>query len=176
MNDFILRTKDHAEALKNHTQTSEVIKKEMTEEKERSYASTLETWDKAYRSTQSSFDEENTLSDDEVKLADELGIKFKEEVNESNLIASKVIVGQSGMKAAIDMVHKGRIYPVLKAKNAILEKQLKERDALIAKLRGGGTSGGESSGTDTTPKKKQETREEWQQRRFGANRPELQRG
>lgn len=173
MGYFIEKTRKHMLALQNHQKTSENLTKRGQEEQQKSYARTLETWDRTYRAKASVFDTEFGLTDDEMKDADDLGLKVADEIKEQNLIASKVIVGQSGMESAVEMIHRGRIHPYMKAKIALQAKKINDQAALIKKLRDGGTGGGEGGGSSGTQKKEPTTREAWQ-KKFSANRPELQ--
>lgn len=173
MGQFIEKTRQHMAALQNHQQTAQNLTKRGQEEQQKAYARTLETWDRTYRAKASVFDTEFGLTDDEVKDADELGLKVADEIKEQNLIASKVIVGQSGMESAVEMIHRGRIHPYMKAKIALQAKKIADQAALIEKLRAGGTGGGEGGGSSGTQKKDKLTREQFHSR-FSANRPELQ--
>ncbi len=173
MNDYIRHSQGHAAALRDHESTTTKLREDAQQQSNRAYVNRLETWDKAFRATADNYKDACTLTKEEMQAAKDLGYDVDDELKKSELLASKTIVGQTGMNEAVDLIHKGRVYPALKAKNMILEKQLAERDALIKKLRGGGTGGGEShGGAEKKPAEKQ-SREEWQ-KQFSANRAGVQ--
>jgi hypothetical protein len=169
--DYIRYSEKHAAALIDHEKTTAEIRGKMQKQAEIGQAQVLESWQSAFKTTKEAYKEDETLSDDEAKMAKELGIDIATQLDQSTKLAARVSVGRSTMMEAIDLIHKGRVYPVLTAKNKALQKQVKDQADLIAKLRKGSTGGGESNGSDTqqkTPEK--ETREEWQRRKYGANR------
>jgi hypothetical protein len=138
-----------------------------------------------FKQTASEFADEDKLTDEEAKIAKELGFDPDKEKEKHSLLAEKVITGRSTMIEAMEVVHRGRTNPILKMRVAVLEKQLADSKALVEKMSKGGTGGGDSQGASGRSKPvssrnsagdpvnhKGETREEWQQRRFGANRAE----
>lgn len=175
VNEYIRHSQAHAAALKNHETTTAKLREQAKDQSNQAYVNRLETWDKTFKATAENYKEDGALTKDEIDRAKELGYQVDSEITKSDLLASKVIVGQSSMVDAIDIVHKGRVYPALKAKITVLQKELKDRDELIKKLRGGSSDGGESQGGGEVTKKDKQTREEWQKSKFGANRPGLTR-
>lgn len=156
MTEYISNTQKHARALQEHEKTNEELRQQYKERQDREYASRMETWEKTYNVTEQNYVVDETLSTDELKIAKELGIDPDAELKESKQIAKGTLSGKVKVSEAIDIVHRGRVYPILQAKIAIRDKQLKEKDDLIAKLRGSGTKGGDANGTDVVKEKDSE--------------------
>lgn len=173
MGDYIMAAKRHAAALLNHEQTAKEMREKFQQERTKSYARTVETWGKTFDATSSGYDEETKMEKDDIAKAKELGLRDPDEEAKALAIrARKVVTGQGTMDDSIELVQKGRVYPVLKAKLAVTEHRLKDALAQIAKLRKGGTGGGEQGNRQGDGK---QTRAEWQSK-FSANRAGAAKG
>jgi hypothetical protein len=170
MRAYFRASQNHALALSKHEETKKSIEKEARRRGEEAEAEQLATWDKAYKVTKNTHDVK--LSEEEEKVAKDLGLKVDIEMQESDLLASKVVVGKSQMVDAVDMVARGRVHPVLTAKIKIQAHIIQEQKELIEKLRAGGTAGGETKNSEEKPETG--TREQFH-KRFSANRPGLKR-
>lgn len=184
MTNYIETAKQHADALRNHEGTTAKMRAEAAERANASQAERLDTWGKTFDNVAKNYADDEKIEEADVKAAKELGIDIETESKKMSLLAKKVITGQSNMMEAMDIVHRGRINIVLKAKIAVRDKQLADAQALIAKLRGGGTRGGEAGGVGSSssiPTKSEnsagehvnkdgQTRKEWMEKRFGASR------
>lgn len=169
MNEYISRTYRHAEALSKHEETNKTLRAKATEVQNKAYADKLESWEKTYKIAGSAYSEDETLSDEEKKIAKEIGIDPESDLKKTSILASKTVVGQTKMEEAIDLIHKGRVYPALKAKLSVTQKQLEDAKKLIEKLRNGSnTNIGESAGGERQEKEKP-TREDFH-KRFSASR------
>lgn len=169
VNEYLRATLKHAAALGDHEKTAATIRAEMKEEHTKQYSERLQTWDKTYRSGLERYKDMEAITDEEKATAKELGIDVDAEFRRADLIASKSVVGETDMNEALELIHRGRIHPILNARIKVLEKSIKDRDAVIKKLRGGGT--GDANPDQREGKKEEkETREEWQARKFGASR------
>lgn len=182
VSEYIVRTQNHAKALENHSETAKVMREKLRKENTARYAKTLETWNQLYESSNVKFEEDATLSDEEKETAKELGLKYEDEYKQAGILGKKVANGQATPSESIEMIQKGKLYPVFKARIAVLESRLAAAQAVIKKQRGGGTGGG----NDSREKVKEEpktgvknengermTRNDWQKSRFGASRPGL---
>lgn len=176
MMNYVRLTEAHAQALQNHEVTSAKIREQVQERTNRDRADRLASWDKTFKVVSQQFDEDTKFTDAEKAIMKDLGLDVDDELKASNLAASNVVIGKGGMETAIDVIHRGRVYPALKAKLKVLEKQIKDRDSIIVKLRGaspgGETSVNEGEGSGKKADEKKPTREEWQ-KKFSANRAEL---
>lgn len=163
---YITASQEHAKAMQDHEVTTAEIRQQAQQKADRARAERLASWDKTFKVTQQQYDDETKLSPDEVKLAKELNLDVDSELTKANLIASQTVLGKSSMLDAIDMIHRGRVYSVQKVRIQILEKQLKDRDEVITKLRGAGTEGGnktsEGGGSGKKTENERPTRAEWQ--------------
>lgn len=168
---YITHSKKHAQALQDHEATTSNLRQEAQKRADKAKAERIATWRKTYENTATEYKVE--LTAEEKKLAKELNLDPDSELSEADQIASKTVMGKSSMTEAIDIIHRGRVYPALKAKIAIMDKQLKDRDAIIAKLRGASTGDGDVSGNagEGSGQKKNEkpSREDFH-KRFSANR------
>lgn len=167
INDYIKASFKHAKALKDHETTIAEIKKKAISERNKAHADRLATWDKTYKATADSYAEYEKLTAEEIKLAKELKIDPVSDLAKMDSVARKTLTGEAAMEDTIELIHRGRVMPVLEAKIKILQKELSDRDAVISKLRGAGTTGGDSSSSGSQGAK--QTREEWQ-RKFSASR------
>lgn len=183
MGEYIRKTENHAKALINHTETAAQMREEMKGQRDQQYAKTLKTWGSTYDTTEAAFKEDATLSAEEIEVAKELKLNVDADLKANGDLGKKIVTGQGSMVDSVRMVHQGRLYPALKARIAIRDKQLADAQALIAKLRKGSTGGGGSS-----QERKEEPkvgvigkdgdkmdRRKWQESKFGANRPGLVR-
>jgi plectin len=142
--DYIRGSEAHSRALGEHEKTVAEIKAKAQQEGNRVYAEHLNTWNLAFKAKEGSYKEDEDLTEDEKDSIKDLKIDLEGDMRKSNLVARKTIAGETQIDEAIDIVHKGRVYPTLKAKIAALQKQVKDRDEVIKKLRGASTEGGES--------------------------------
>lgn len=146
--DYINNAERHAQALGDHTKTAESIKQKAVESRDIQKNQILSTWGKAYDVTAEAFkDEESVPKELEAKIK-ELGIDVKSDLEQAGIIAKKTIGGRASMNESVEIIHRGRMYPVIKASLAASQAINKELRATIEKLRGAGTGGGER--TDTT--------------------------
>jgi hypothetical protein len=159
---------DHAKAMQNHEATTTEIRQQAQLRADKARAERLDSWDRTYKVTKQQYEKDEKLSAEEQKLAKELGIDVESELKKDDLLASKTVLGKSSMTDAIDIIHRGRVYNVQKARIQILEKQLADREAVITKLRGSGTEGGskatEGNGSGQKKETTKPTREEWQRK------------
>lgn len=178
---YIDKTQTHAEALSKHEETAKTMREQARTENTTRYAKTLETWNNLYTASDTKFLEDAALSKEDAERAKEMGLKWEDELKESSTLGKKVVNGQATPSESIEMVHRGRVYPVLKAQIAVLQARLTAAEKVIDKQRKGGTGGG----SDTRDKVKDEpkngvigadgkkmTRSEWH-KKFGASRPGL---
>ena len=170
---YIKGSEVHAQALQDHEATTHSIREKAQEQANKARAERLASWDKTFKVTAQQYDEDAKFTDDEKTILKDLKLDVDNDLKAAELLASNVVIGKSKMEDAIDMIHKGRVYPAMKAKMKVLAKQIADRDAIIAKLRGSGPSGGDTSqnggeGSGSRKPEKQ-SREEWQ-RQFSANR------
>lgn len=181
MHAYIRKSQAHAVAFQKYSETAEQIRTKEKEKQGQAYTKLIDTWGRAYDTNVAALKEEESLTKEEADLATELGLKVEDELKLHGVQGKKAVTGKATMAESAEIVSKGRLYPVLKAKIAVRDRQLADAQALIKKLRAGGTGGGGSS-----EQKKEEpkvgvknadgekmTREQWQQSRFGANRPGL---
>lgn len=170
---YIKGSEEHAKALQNHEETTQEIRKRAQEQADRARADRLASWDKTYKVTAQQFDKDTEFTDDEKTILKDLQIDVDESLKEAGVVAGNVVIGKSRMEDAIEMIHKGRVYDALKAKQRVLEKKLQDRDAIITKLRGSSTQGGDTSGSNGEGsgqrKDEKQTREQWQSK-FSASR------
>lgn len=136
----------HKKALADHEGTKQRVTKEAKLRADKAYADQLATWGAVYDAKAAAFKEDEVLSKDELDIAKDLGLDPLAELKRNNHIASKVIVGQTSMDEAVEIVHNGRVAPILRARNKILEAQVADLNAVIEKLRGSGTGGGQAGG------------------------------
>lgn len=141
--EYIRRSELHRRALDDHEKTTAEIRSRAQQEGQRAYAEHLNTWNTAYKAKEDSYKDDEALSSDQKDSIKDLKIDLEGDMRRSNLVARKTIAGETNIDEAIDIVHRGRIYPVLKAKIAALEKQVSDRDEVIKKLRSKSTEGGE---------------------------------
>lgn len=169
MTEYISNTQKHARALQEHEKTNQELKQQFQERQEQEYANRISAWDKTYQTTEHAYADDETLSPDELKIAKEIGIDPDEDLKEAKSIAKGTLNGKANMVAAVDLLHRGRVYPALKARIAVKNQIIKEKDELIAKLRGSGTDGGETNGVHEAKKKEEKTSENWL-KQFSASR------
>lgn len=169
MGGYISRSKKLVVALNENEITKVELTKQAQERQEREYASRIDSWDKTYKSLESAYTDDEKLNDDEVKLSKELGLDVEDMLKESAKVAKGALNGSAKMQDAVEILHRGRLYPVMQAKITIRDQMLKEKDELIAKLRAGGTG---DSGTALGQKREESkpaSREDWQ-KKFSASR------
>jgi hypothetical protein len=156
---YFHHAEQHQKALIDSEKTSAEAKRAAKEAGQKAYADHLQSWTTAFKAKTESYKEDEELDDNYKDSIKDLHIDIEEEMKRSNLVARKTIAGETDIHEAIDIVHKGRVYPVLKAKLKALEKQVKDKDALIAKLRASGTDGG--ADTSVEKETKPDDREEF---------------
>ncbi len=170
MTDYISNTQKHARALIEHEKTNQELKQQYKERQDQEYASRMETWEKTYAVTEQNYVADETLSADELKIAKELGLEPDGELNEAKRIAKGTLTGKVKVVEAIDIIHRGKVYSVMQARIAIRDHQLKEKDELIAKLRGSGTSGGDANGNGHEQRKEEPKKTEDMLYKYRASR------
>lgn len=159
---YISGSKSHAQALQEHEKTAEVIKKKANEERDKVISERYSIWDSTYQRLEKQFEPDFEISESEKEVLDELGIDITDEVKNTNHLAKQTIAGNTKLDDAISLVHKGRAYPVLKARITALNKILKSKDELIAKIRTGRTNGDDDSkGDKKVVKKDPEKLDDW---------------
>lgn len=181
MQSYIRRSQAHAAALTDYSKTAAQIREQEKQRSGEAYQNLITTWGKAFDNSVASSEDDASLTPEEKKLADDLGIKVEDELKTYTVQGKKAVTGKATMQESADIVSKGRLYPVLKAKIAVRDKQLADAQELIKKLRAGGTGGGTSSEQRKEAPKtgvvnedgEKMNRDEWQKKRFGANRPGL---
>lgn len=146
MTEYISNTQKYARALMENEKTNQELKEQYKKRQETEYANRISAWDKTYQTTEHDYADDETLSPEELKIAKEIGLEPEEELQQAKTIAKGTLSGKAQMTEAIDLLHRGRVYSALKARIAIKDQIIKEKDELIAKMRGSGTSGGESNG------------------------------
>lgn len=156
MTQYIEASKAHAVALADHEGTTKKMMAEAGERANAAQAERLDTWGRTFKALASNYSDDEKIDPEDVKLAKELGTDLELDIKKANLMAEKVITGQSTMMEAQDFVHRGRVQVVLKARVGVLEKKLADALSVIDKLRGGGTRGGEGGGGGTGAEHKPE--------------------
>lgn len=150
--EYLQGAERHKKALADHQVTKDRITKEAKVRADKAYADQLASWGTAYDAKGVLFKDDETLSKDELDIAKDLGLDPMKELQHNNHIASKVVVGQTSMDEALDIVHNGRVAPILRARNKILEAKVADLEAVIAKLRGAGTGGGQPTASRSAPR------------------------
>lgn len=158
--EYMEGSERYAKALSASAETKASIDRERAEARDRAIADRLQTWDGTYERLKDQYSDDETLTEEQKKIAIDLGFDPDSESRAANHLAKQTIAGQTELTDAIGMVHAGRVRPMLKIKIKILEREIKERDALIAKLRGNSTTGGDETNYTETAKKKPTT-DEW---------------
>jgi hypothetical protein len=151
--DYIKAADAHKKALRNHVEPKAQAIKMAEQKKQEAYAQQIQVWKGTFESEKGLYAKDEELSPEDKKIALDIGIKLDSDIEKSESTALKVVLGKTDMSDAISMVHKGRVYPVLKAKIAIRDRRIADLEAVVAKLRGGGTGGGET----TTPPARRES-------------------
>lgn len=173
MNEYISLSEKHKTALRNHEQTAQQIREDMKKEGDRRSAEFVATWGRTYEAIESTYEEDTTLSKEDIAKAKDLGLADPlQELEKYSTVAKKTIRGQSQMMEAVDLIHRGRAFAAVATKLKVRDAQLKDAMKLIEKLQGGGTRGGDSSGSDNSSSGDKQTRADFH-KRFSANRPDL---
>lgn len=172
MNGYIRATKQHAAALVKHEETRQEIIKKRTESQTRQRTDIFSQWTKHNDTVATVFDAEAEIDDETAKIIKDLKLEPEKESKEASLTIKKIITGQAGMVESVEMLQRGRLYPVVKAKLAASEHKVKELEATIAKLRGTKATGDSKVAKSETGG---ESREDFNSR-FRASRPGGMRG
>jgi hypothetical protein len=178
---FIDASEKQAYALADHERTAQELREESTQRYKQGVQKTLTEWLTEFDDQAADFSDDMKLTDDDAKSIKDLGINL--DVEAENKFAKAAIEGGLGKKDVVKLVHRGRAYPVLKAKVASLAARVKEQAETIEKLRGASPAGG---GRGSEPRRaptpgvspqgvptnrEGKTREQWQAERFRPPNP-----
>lgn len=166
---YIQQTERHAKALGDHQNTGEALRKQNEQRRDTERNKILSNWGTQFTRTAEDFKDDEVFTDDVAKKAKELGLDVDRELKESAVIAQKTIAGRASMNESVELVHRGRVYPALKAQIKTQSAIIKDLNATISKLRGAGTGNGEGTGASSATKSDKPTREEFNNR-FSPNR------
>lgn len=166
VSDYIRHTRNHAQAIANHEQTAEEVRRESADRMASQRAAVLGKFQELYKTTEPGFAEDTSLNAEEAAELKKLGVDVGAELDQANTLTSRALAAKTSVEEGVKLMHQGRVYPVLRAKLRAKDSIIAGLQATIKKLEGAGTGGGAAT---TQTESEKETREEFH-RRFSASR------
>lgn len=153
VNEYISLTKKFSQAVGNASETMKQIEKERGEEASRQRVKIFKEWTDHNSTVAPTFDKDAELSKELEDTMKELKLTPQEELKQAAEQVDKIINGRASKEESIEMLQRGRVYPVLKAKLQAQDHLIAGLRATIQKLRGAKPTGNEGDAGARTAEK-----------------------